>query len=31
MDAVMTESTGSKLKWLWLAVLVIAIDLGTKL
>ena len=26
----MTESTGSKLKWLWLAVLVIAIDLGTK-
>jgi signal peptidase II len=30
MDAVMTESTGSKLKWLWLAVLVIAIDLGTK-
>ena len=30
MDAVMTESTGSKLKWLWLAGLVIAIDLGTK-
>ena len=30
MDAVMTESTGSKLKWLWLAVLVIAIDLGNK-
>ena len=30
MDAVMTESTGSKLKWLWLAVLVIALDLGTK-
>lgn len=30
MDAVMTESTGSKLKWLWLSVLVIAIDLGTK-
>ena len=30
MDAVMTESTGSKLKWLWLGVLVIAIDLGTK-
>ena len=30
MDAVMTESTGSKLKWLWLAVLVLAIDLGTK-
>ncbi|MGQ7271725.1 signal peptidase II [Marinobacter nauticus] len=30
MDAVMTESTGGKLKWLWLAVLVIAIDLGTK-
>ncbi|MCG8522012.1 MAG: signal peptidase II [Pseudomonadales bacterium] len=30
MDAVMTESTGSKLKWLWLALLVIAIDLGTK-
>ena len=30
MDAVMTESTGSKLKWLWLAVLVIAIDLGAK-
>lgn len=30
MEAVMTESTGSKLKWLWLAVLVIAIDLGTK-
>ncbi|WP_286714929.1 signal peptidase II [Marinobacter sp. tcs-11] len=30
MDAVMTESTGSKLKWLWLAVLIIAIDLGTK-
>lgn len=30
MDAVMTESTGRKLKWLWLAVLVIAIDLGTK-
>jgi len=26
----MTESTGSKLKWLWLALLVIAIDLGTK-
>ncbi|MEX2476064.1 signal peptidase II [Marinobacter sp.] len=31
MDAVMTdERTGSKLKWLWLAVLVIALDLGTK-
>ena len=31
MDATMTEQvTGSKLKWLWLAVLVIALDLGTK-
>ncbi len=32
MDAVMTErdSTGSQLRWLWLAVLVIALDLGTK-
>ena len=31
MDAVMTEGrAGSKLKWLWLAVLVVAIDLGTK-
>ena len=31
MDAVMTEGrAGSKLKWLWLAVLVIALDLGTK-
>lgn len=31
MDAVMTEDrAGSKLKWLWLAVLVVAIDLGTK-
>lgn len=25
-----TEATGSKLRWLWLAVLVIALDLGTK-
>ncbi|MEP1213598.1 MAG: signal peptidase II [Marinobacter sp.] len=24
------EATGSKLRWLWLAVLVIALDLGTK-
>ena len=31
MDAVMVdEREGSKLKWLWLAVLVIAVDLGTK-
>ncbi|MCK7545432.1 signal peptidase II [Marinobacter bryozoorum] len=31
MDAAMTqEQTGTKLKWLWLAVAVIAIDLGTK-
>lgn len=31
MEAAMTDdSTGSKLKWLWLAVLVIALDLGTK-
>ena len=31
MDATMTEQvTGSKLKWLWLAVLVVTIDLGTK-
>lgn len=31
MDATMTdEGAGSKLKWLWLAVLVIALDLGTK-
>ncbi|WP_036134639.1 signal peptidase II [Marinobacter nitratireducens] len=31
MDAAMSESTtGSKLKWLWLAVLVVVIDLGTK-
>lgn len=31
MDSVMTEGkTGSKLTWLWLAALVIAIDLGTK-
>ncbi|SDX36792.1 signal peptidase II [Marinobacter mobilis] len=32
MDHVMTEqdSTGSKLRWLWLAALVIALDLGTK-
>ena len=31
MDAVMTEGrAGSKLKWLWLAVLVVTIDLGTK-
>lgn len=31
MDAVMTEGrAGGKLKWLWLAVLVVAIDLGTK-
>ena len=31
MDAAMTqEETGTKLKWLWLAVAVIAIDLGTK-
>jgi len=31
MDAVMTEGRAdSKLKWLWLAVLVVAIDLGTK-
>ncbi|QSP96121.1 signal peptidase II [Marinobacter salinisoli] len=32
MDAVMTEDqvTGNKLKWLWLAALVIVVDLGTK-
>ncbi len=31
MEAVMTdEDTGSKLKWLWLAVLVTVVDLGTK-
>lgn len=31
MEASMTETmTGSKLKWLWLAVLVVVIDLGTK-
>jgi len=31
MDAAMTrEQTGTKLKWLWLAAAVIAIDLGTK-
>lgn len=31
MDAVMTEGReGSQLKWLWLAVLVIVLDLGTK-
>lgn len=31
MDATMTDKvTGSKLKWLWLAALVIAVDLGTK-
>ena len=31
MDVVMTEGrAGSKLKWLWLAVLVVTIDLGTK-
>lgn len=31
MDAAMAEATtGSKLKWLWLSVLVIALDLGTK-
>jgi signal peptidase II len=31
MDAAMAEATtGSKLKWLWLAVLVIVLDLGTK-
>lgn len=31
MEAVMTDDdTGSKLKWLWLAVLVIVVDLGTK-
>ena len=31
MDVAMTdEQTGSKLKWLWLAVAVIAVDLGTK-
>lgn len=31
MDAVMTQgSEGSKMKWLWLAVLVIVLDLGTK-
>ncbi|MCK7552061.1 signal peptidase II [Marinobacter goseongensis] len=31
MDAVMTDdASGSKMKWLWLAVLVIALDLGTK-
>lgn len=31
MDATMTEQViGSKLKWLWLAVLVIVLDLGTK-
>lgn len=32
MDTTMTdvENTGSQLRWLWLAVLVIALDLGTK-
>jgi signal peptidase II len=31
MDATMTEGrAGAKLKWLWLAVLVVAVDLGTK-
>lgn len=31
MDAIMTDETsGSKMKWLWLAVLIIALDLGTK-
>ena len=31
MDAAMTdEQTGTKLKWLWLTVAVIALDLGTK-
>lgn len=31
MDAAMTDNAmGSKLKWLWLAALVIVIDLGTK-
>ena len=25
-----TEETGSKLRWLWLAVLVIVLDLGSK-
>lgn len=31
MDAVMTyDDSGSRLKWLWLSVLVIALDLGTK-
>src|SRR5690554_4828978 len=31
MDAAMTrEQAGTKLKWLWLAVAVIALDLGTK-
>ena len=31
MDSVMPEAeTGSKMKWLWLAVLVIVLDLGTK-
>jgi len=31
MDAAMAETTtGSKMKWLWLAVLVIVLDLGTK-
>ncbi|EON90707.1 lipoprotein signal peptidase [Marinobacter lipolyticus SM19] len=31
MDAVMSdERPGAKLKWLWLSVLVIALDLGTK-
>ena len=31
MDAAMTDQvTGSKLKWLWLSVAVIALDLGTK-
>ncbi|KMQ73631.1 signal peptidase II [Marinobacter subterrani] len=31
MDAAMTEQrTGGKLKWLWLTVLVIILDLGTK-
>lgn len=31
MDTVMSESrAGSKLKWLWLAVLVLVLDLGTK-
>ena len=31
MDRTMTDKTvGTQLKWLWLAVLVLAIDLGTK-